>query len=287
MLDVITVFISIIVEATPFLLIGTLIAVLVQKYNLFNRLIHRLPSNLFLRRISISLLGVALPVCECGNVPLARSLMRRGLSVSEATTFLLAAPILNPVTFIATKEAFRSAPWMLPARMLGGFFTALLIGEVIGRIKGGALRSDFISTCKKSNLQKERSKKFTIQFAEEFLGMFKLLAMGGAIASLTQLIINQNTFSDISNNYIVGVGIMLVVGFIISICSSVDAFFALGYAGTFRYGALLAFLIAGPMVDIKLLAMLKNTYAQKALYVLVASVATLSLIIGLVASYVR
>lgn len=287
MLDVITVFISIIVEATPFLLIGTLIAVLVQKYNLFNRLIHRLPSNLFLRRISISLLGVALPVCECGNVPLARSLMRRGLSVSEATTFLLAAPILNPVTFIATKEAFRSAPWMLPARMLGGFFTALLIGEVIGRIKGGALRSDFISTCKKSNLQKERYKKFTIQFAEEFLGMFKLLAMGGAIASLTQLIINQNTFSDISNNYIVGVGIMLVVGFIISICSSVDAFFALGYAGTFRYGALLAFLIAGPMVDIKLLAMLKNTYAQKALYVLVASVATLSLIIGLVASYVR
>lgn len=287
MLDVITVFISIIVEATPFLLIGTLIAVLVQKYNLFNRLIHRLPSNLFLRRISISLLGVALPVCECGNVPLARSLMRRGLSVSEATTFLLAAPILNPVTFIATKEAFRSAPWMLPARMLGGFFTALLIGEVIGRIKGGALRSDFISTCKKSNLQKERSKKFTIQFAEEFLGMFKLLAMGGAIASLTQLIINQNTFSNISNNYIVGVGIMLVVGFIISICSSVDAFFALGYAGTFRYGALLAFLIAGPMVDIKLLAMLKNTYAQKALYVLVASVATLSLIIGLVASYVR
>lgn len=287
MIDVITVFISILVEATPFLILGTLIATLVQRHNAFNWLIGRLPSNTVVRRVLISLFGVALPVCECGNVPLARSLMRKGLSTAEATTFLLAAPILNPITFITTKEAFRGVPWMLPARMLGGLVVALLIGQLIGGYnKSKVLRKDFIATCKPKKHHEHSKTLFSLQFAEEFWTMFKLLALGSAIASVTQFVLNQSILSNVTSNYIAGVLIMLVLGFVISICSNVDAFFALGYAGTFRYGALLTFLIAGPMVDIKTLAMLKNTYTKKALYLITVGVAVLACLIGIGFSYV-
>lgn len=287
MTDVITVFISILVEATPFLILGTIIAIIVQRYNIFDWLIARLPSNKFIRRLSVSLFGVALPVCECGNVPLARSLMRKGLTTAEATTFLLAAPILNPITFITTKEAFRGVPWMLPARMLGGLMVALIVGHFIGRYKQNKiLRKDFIATCKPKKTHKHAKVNFSLQFAEEFWAMFKLLALGSAIASVTQFILNQNILSNVTSNYIIGVFIMLLLGFVISICSNVDAFFALGYAGTFRYGALLTFLIAGPMVDIKTLAMLKNTYTKKALYQITIGVSLLACVIGIGFSYV-
>lgn len=84
MQDIVTVIIGIIVEATPFLVLGTILAVMVQKYALFDKILHHLPRNTILRRLAVSLIGVALPVCECGNIPLARGLMRKGLSTADA-----------------------------------------------------------------------------------------------------------------------------------------------------------------------------------------------------------
>lgn len=286
MIDIVTVFISILIEATPFLLLGVFIASLVQQKRLFEVALKRLPRNRFVRRLCISFFGVALPVCECGNVPLARSLRRKGLTTAEATTFLLAAPILNPITFITTREAFRSVPWMLPARMLGGLLVALIVGELIGRLKSSALTEEFEKSCHAHAVKSAKKQHFSLKFAEEFWPMLKLLIVGAFIAACTQYLLSQSFLADYAQNYFTGVLIMLALGFIISICSSVDAFFALAYAGTVRYGALLTFLIAGPMVDIKLLAMMKTTYTKKALAVLTASVAVLASVIGLGMSYV-
>src|SRR5690606_19826730 len=87
----------------------------------------------WLRRMLLSLLGIFLPVCECGNVPLARGLISRGLSPAESITFLLAAPILNPVTIITTYQAFGWDHGILVARILGGFVIANLVGWVFSR----------------------------------------------------------------------------------------------------------------------------------------------------------
>ena len=105
--SLINVALSITIEATPFLVLGTLLATLVRKWKFFDRAIHKMPSNTLLRRLIAATLGVFMPVCECGNVPMTRSLMQKGFSKAEATTFLLAAPVLNPITFITTSEAFR------------------------------------------------------------------------------------------------------------------------------------------------------------------------------------
>lgn len=286
MTDIVTVMLSVIIEATPFLILGTFIAIAVQKYKIFDTLLTKLPKNKFARRLCVSMLGVALPVCECGNVPLSRSLMRKGLSTAEATTFLLAAPILNPITFITTKEAFRGVPWVLPARMIGGLFVALLVGHLIGKMRGSVLTESFSKSCEPHVTKTSKKGSFSIKFATEFWNMFKLLSVGALIASLTQFLITQDSVAGLASNFLTGVLIMLALGFIISICSNVDAFFALAYAGSVQYGAIVTFLIAGPMVDIKTLSMLRTTYTKRALVYMTTLVSLLSVGIGLLLSYV-
>ncbi len=285
MQDILTVIVGIIVEATPFVVLGTMLAVAVQKYALFDKILQRMPENVFLRRPVVALIGVALPVCECGNIPLARGLMRKGFSTAEAVTFLLAAPILNPITFITTYEAFRNVPWMTPARMIGGLCIALVVGELVGRFGKKALTKQFAKTCEPSDSH-IHNKSFSLMFGEEFWQLFKLLCIGATIAGITQYILTQDAFSGVGENYLLGVLIMVALALVVSICSSVDAFFALAYAGTFRYGALLAFLLVGPMMDIKVLVMLKNTFSKRAIAVLALSAIMLGSLMGIGFSYV-
>ena len=117
--DVLTLAISVIVESLPFVILGIVLSIAVQVW-VPARWIHRfVPRSGPVRRLMISLLGVLLPVCECGNVPLARGLMIRGFSVSDSMTFLLAAPILNPITIITTYQAFGWDNYVLVGRIAG------------------------------------------------------------------------------------------------------------------------------------------------------------------------
>lgn len=283
--DILTVALSVIIGATPFLVLGALLSVALQKYHFFDKIIHRLPKNVVVRRVLVACFGFALPVCECGNVPLTRGLMRKGFTVAEATTFLLAAPILNPITILTTYEAFRNVPWMLPARLAGGFVLALLLGELVGRLGKKALTKQFAETCHPDH-KKGHSESYALSFAAEFWTMFKLLCVGGFLAAVIQFGLSQELLSGLGENYFIGTTVMIAIGFIISICSNVDAFFALAYAGLFRYGALLAFMVAGPLVDIKVLAMLKGTYTVRAIALISVGTLVLSLLIGIGVSYV-
>src|SRR5829696_2293963 len=113
--DFTTLALSIVVEALPFVILGALVSVIVRLFAPTERILRLLPKRPLLRRLSISLFGTFMPVCECGNVPVARGLVIKGLSVAESTTFLLAAPIINPVTLLATSpdsRLVRSRAWL-------------------------------------------------------------------------------------------------------------------------------------------------------------------------------
>lgn len=131
--DFLTFLISIVVEALPFVVLGIMISVVVQVWLPEGWLLRRLPKRRWARQVTISLLGVFVPVCECGNVPLARGLLAQGLSVSESLVFLLSAPVLNPVTIITTQQAFANDLAVLAGRMAGGFVIANVVGWVFMR----------------------------------------------------------------------------------------------------------------------------------------------------------
>src|SRR5215216_7781055 len=133
--DLITLALSIVVEALPFVILGALVSVIVRLFAPTERILRLLPKRPLLRRLSISLFGTFMPVCECGNVPVARGLVISGLSVAESTTFLLAAPIINPVTLLATYQAFPLDPSIVWIRMAGGLLIANLVGGLIALYK--------------------------------------------------------------------------------------------------------------------------------------------------------
>jgi hypothetical protein len=123
-------------------------------------------------------------------------------------------------------------------------------------------------------------------FRSEMWLITRLLIIGALIAAASQVFIPREVITSIGSDPILAVVAMLGLAFVISICSSVDAFFALAYVNTFSQGAILAFLLAGPMVDIKMIALMKTTFTYRVLAVITTSVFVMSLMMGILFTYV-
>jgi uncharacterized protein len=286
--DFLTFLISIVVEALPFVVLGIMISVVVQVWLPEGWLLRRLPKRRWARQVTISLLGVFVPVCECGNVPLARGLLAQGLSVSESLVFLLSAPVLNPVTIITTQQAFANDLAVLAGRMAGGFVIANVVGWVfMRRRRDELLQPDFIKTCQISRHIHERRWVRSLElFRHEASHMLPALLFGAAAAALVQVAVPREILLTLGSNPAWSIAAMLVLAFVISICSNVDAFFALAFKDTFTAGSLVSFLVFGPMIDIKLLSLMRTTYQPKVLMQVSLLVLLMSAAIGLGVNYV-
>jgi len=286
--DFLTFLISIVVEALPFVVLGIMVSVAVQVWLPEGWLLRRLPKCRWARQVTISLLGVFVPVCECGNVPLARGLLVQGLSASESLVFLLAAPVLNPVTIITTQQAFANDPVVLAGRMAGGFVIANVVGWVfMRRRRDELLQPNFIKTCQISRHIHERRWVRSLElFRYEASHMLPALLFGAAVAALVQVAVPREILLTLGSNPAWSIAAMLALAFVISICSNVDAFFALAFKDTFTAGSLVSFLVFGPMIDIKLLSLMRTTYQPKVLMQVSLLVLLMSAAIGLGVNYV-
>ena len=122
-------------------------------------------------------------------------------------------------------------------------------------------------------------------FRDEVSLMLKMLCLGGVIAGLTQVFVPRDVLTGLGGHPVFSILAMLALAFIISLCSNVDAFFALAYSSTFTTGSIVAFLIFGPMIDIKMLALMRTTYKTWLLGMVTLVVALSSVLIGLVVNY--
>lgn len=313
--DFLTLVLSIIVEAFPFIILGVSISAIIgvggidiakntiysHKTLLFpfyillkliNRLDKVLGKNRIYSHVKVSLLGIFLPVCECGNIPVARRLLLNGLSVSQSITFLLAAPILNPVTFLTTFEAFSFDKSIVVTRMLAAFLIANFIGIIISYKKpqNSFLNLDFyqeVCNTKQRDHYRNRFKEAILIFRSEFISIFKVLIIGAVLAAASQTFIPRDVIIAIGQNPIFSILAMILLAFVISICSNVDAFFALSYVNSFTTGSVLAFLIFGPMIDIKILTMLRTTFKPKLLILITVFVFLLSFLTALLVNFIK
>jgi uncharacterized membrane protein YraQ (UPF0718 family) len=275
--------------------------VVIRLFGPTQRLIRLLPKRPFFRRLSVSFLGAFMPVCECGNLPVARGLMVRGLSVAESTTFLLAAPIVNPVTILTTSQAFRLDPSITWLRVGGALLIANLLGGLVALCKDQTelVSKGFYNTLCAAEAPDDHadhhdhdhhraSKRWQegiVVFRDEVSLMLKMLCLGAVIAALTQVFVPRDVLTSLGGDPFLSILAMVALAFIISICSNVDAFFALAYANTFTTGSIVAFLVFGPMIDIKMLAMMRTTYKARLLAMVTLLVALSSIFVGLVVNY--
>jgi uncharacterized membrane protein YraQ (UPF0718 family) len=289
--DFLTLSISVIIESLPFVILGIVLSIAVQVWVPDTLFVRLLPKNRVLRRVAISLLGVLLPVCECGIVPLARGLIVKGLTVAESMTFLLAAPIVNPITIITTAQAFGWTNGILIARVAGGFLIANLIGWLFSRHANqpGLLTPRFAAECALPPSHEHGETRWgqSVElFVHEAGTILPALFLGAVAAGLVQVVVPRQVLVTLGSNPLWSILAMMVLAFIISVCSNVDAFFILPFATTFLPGSIVSFLVFGPLIDIKMLALMRTTFRVRVLVQLTIVVALASALVGLVVNFV-
>lgn len=269
--DALTIFLGIIVQAIPFLLLGVLVSAMLAHFVKEEYLLKLIPKNRFGAILAACALGFLFPVCECGNVPVARRLIQKGVSPAVALTFLLSAPALNPVVIFATWSAFHNQPEVLIFRLVFTFLIAGSIGLLFSfhpQQQKMLIKNDFLQQEAKDCdcFHGKKSSKFFSFFKtvlHEFLEMLSILSLGAFLASLFQVVLPRDLLLAVGKGPILSVVVMVVFAFLLSVCANVDAFIALSYSNLFTVGSLVAFLTFGPMIDLKSLFMFKTTFTWR------------------------
>jgi hypothetical protein len=204
--------------------------------------------------------GFAVPVCECGSVPVARRLILRGLSPAAGIAFMLAAPILNPIVLASTWVAYGAAGKaveMTVARAGLGLVVAVLAGWLIGRGRGELLRD------REERVERhDHAGGFIEHLADDFVFMGRFVVLGAAVAALLQTVVPQEALSAVADRPLVGALALMALAVALSLCSEADAFVAVSFTG-FPLGSQLAFLVLGPVVDAKLAVLYGATFRRR------------------------
>ena len=323
-----TIFLSLLVEAIPFLLLGVLFSSLLLIMVDERKLLSKMPKNPILGAFVGSLVGFLFPVCECGNVPVARRLLMQGVPTPVAIGFLLAAPTINPIVIWSTWTAFRDQPEIVVLRVVFSLIIATIIGYVFsfqkdltpivqpslarylkfnpsvpdlpkhhsrksqtrssgastllqsgtyilgGQSGGQVMRVDpsvLQATLAATSPTKPLPEKLRLvmdNIVQELRELGAVMVLGSAIAAAIQVLAPRDLILSLGAGPISSIVAMLILAVVVSICSTVDSFFALSFASAFTSGSLLAFLIFGPMVDIKGIGLMLSIFKPRALFYL-------------------
>ena len=287
-----TVFLGIFVEAVPYLLLGTFASGLVEVFvdrDGMSRWVSKRPGA---AAISGAFMGMIFPVCECGVVPLTRRLFKKGLPLSAGISFLLAAPVLNPIVILSTASAFG---W--GQMLLWRFVVSLIIAVVVGLVFSVQSEPDEVLIPALSGGDHDhvhagagdsiggKIRKALLITVDEFFDMGRYLIVGSLLAAGLQTFIAQSMLLSVGSGPVLSVLVMLLLAVLLSICSTVDSFVALGFTGAFSFGSVLSFLVFGPMVDIKSTIMYLQVFKRRAVAYIILIPFMMSLIAGLVFNY--
>jgi len=306
-----TIFLSIILEAIPFIIIGVFISSLIQIFVSEETISKILPKNKFVGIFLAGIIGIVFPVCECAIVPIVRRLLKKGMPLYIGITFMLSVPIINPVVLVSTYYAFLGNPYMVLLRAGIGCTSAMLIGFIISKIEPENKIQENRQVVTRQNLcnrwiynlntDKTKNKvDFHIHDAihhhehggecscghdhsksgknmsiadsvvdilehtsSELRSVGKFVIAGAFLSSIMQVVLPRKYMLSIGHNTIISIVIMIALAYLLSVCSETDAFIARSFAAQFSSGSIIAFLVFGPMMDIKNTIMLSQAFKAK------------------------
>ena len=305
MKDLSILFFSILFEALPFLLLGSFISAIIERYVSEERMAKIFPKNIFLGSIVGVFLGFFLPACDCAVIPVSKKLIEKKVPISVAVSFMLASPIINPVVLLATYTAFSKVDMRLfYYRFLLGIVIAFLIGIIMGLF----FRYDDVltssSTKEHCNCQEEEDdfqelKKYEVKehtffkdiifiighTGEDLFDVLKFLMLGALIASVIQLYLPRDVIMMFQSNQVLSIFVLMIFAYLISLCSTSDSFVGRSLLTTFGSTGILGYLLLGPMIDIKNTIVLFGNYKKKFVFFLIGFifffVFLFSLVVGL------
>jgi len=292
-------FLSIVLEGAPFILLGTLLSGFIDAYLPPGLIDKWLPKNRILAVILSGLLGAIFPVCECAVVPVIRRLIRKGLPVSCAITYMLSAPIINPIVVVSTMKAFSTSVgqfslrqteelvaqgplFMSASRLLIAFLVTVTVGLVVLKcrnqslLRAGVLPRDHGSGANEADESPGDAGPGTDRLVlamrttmRDFLETAMYFTIGVAITAVFRAYVTEDLIILFNQSETTGIGLMMGLAFVLSLCSTSDAFIAANFP--VPQSAKLAFLVFGPMMDVKLVFMYLSVFKRRFVLVLAIS----------------
>jgi uncharacterized membrane protein YraQ (UPF0718 family) len=246
-----TVFVSVLVQAAPFLVFGVALSAVIAVYVPRSFWARALPRHPALAVPAAGLAGVALPGCECGSVPIAGSLIRRGVTPAAALAFLLSAPAINPIVLTATAVAFPNNPEMVLGRAVASLIVAVVMGWLWLRLG----RAEWIRLPHRPDLDDmSKARAFWSACRHDIMHAGGFLVLGAAAAATINVVVPEAWLQTLAASPVLSVLALAVLAVLLSICSEADAFVAASLS-QFSLTSRLVFLVVGPMVDLKLISL--------------------------------
>ena len=307
MRDIAIYFTTIMLEAIPFLLLGALISAIIEEFVSEERISKMIPKNRVLGSLVGIFLGLFIPACDCAVIPIAMRLKKKKVPTNVIVSFMLASPIISPVVLLSTFFAFGETekmllfgfemPKLFVYRTIFGVLVALIVGIILDIIcKDAVLKEEtyehhhhhhdheHIHTCNHhhegcscSHHEKEtgplgRVKNIINIMYGDFMGIISYMAVGALLAATMQILLPISNIGGIVQNKYISTFIMMLLAFALSLCSTSDAFIARTFMNSLSKNSILAFILLGPMIDIKNTILLNKSFNKKFVIVLIASI---------------
>ena len=269
------IFISIFFEALPFLLLGSIISAIIEKYIPNEKIASLIPKNIVKGSIVGVLLGFFLPACDCAVIPVSKRLIKKKLPLNVAISFMLASPIINPVVLLSTYYAFYNTnPKIFWLRLILGIIISLIIGIIMGIIfKNNVITKNIEEdpcACHHNHCchhNEKRCLKNDLLFilkntTYDLFDVVKYLMFGALIASFVQVLLPRNILNLFNNNEMLSIFVLMAFAYLISLCSTSDSFVGKSLLSSFTQSSILAYLLLGPMIDIKNTIVLLGNYKK-------------------------
>lgn len=295
---------SIVIEAAPFLLLGSLIGAIIEVFVSEETLLRYMPRNAAGQVATGLFAGMLLPTCECGIVPVAKRLLLKKVPPRAAIPYMMAAPVVNPVVIGSTLFAFQGDIMIVLLRVLMVVVPAMTLGFVLGDAEPRAvLKAQPVDLQQFSDLEEkhlhdhgsgcgcgcgvvEENKFKAVLFhtGAEFMSMARFLVFGAVVAAGFKTFLPPEILQAFAANSFLAVSGLMILAILLSICSEADAFVAASFV-SFPTTAKVAFMAVGPMVDLKLIPMFFAVFHKRVAIALIVvpivSVYTMSVIMSL------
>ncbi|MER6402154.1 permease [Streptomyces viridosporus] len=253
-----TVFVAVVVQALPFLVLGVLLSAAIAVFVPPSFFVRALPGRPALAVPVAGAAGAVLPGCECASVPVAGAMMRRGVTPAAALTFLLSAPAVNPIVLTATAVAFPGEPRMVLARFVASLLVACAMGWLWHRLG----RTDWLRPPARSAHEgRSRGAAFWGSVRHDVTHAGGFLVVGAMAAATLKAVVPAEWLRAAAGQPVLSVLALAALAVLLSICSEADAFVAASLT-QFSLTARLTFLVVGPMVDLKLFALQAGTFGR-------------------------
>lgn len=269
-----TVFLSILIQAFPFILLGVLISSLIQVFVSNETIVRLFPREKGFGFIAAIFGGLLFPVCDCAIVPIAAGLVKKGVPYPTAITFMLAAPIVNPLVIVSTIYAFPGQPFIVVLRLYLGIAIALAVGLILPvfseensvlltTVNRTACRCGYCENMTSAKGLWDKAGAAFRHAGAEFFEVGRFIVIGAFLSSIVQTLLPKDILVKMGGGNTASLVIMMLAAFVLSVCSTSDAFIARTFVNRFSMSAVMGFMVLGPMIDIKNVLMLLGNFKKR------------------------